>query len=88
MHCVLLKVYKQTEPLVLLMDNTGCHPQDLSGKYSNIKILFLPPSSSALDLGIIKNFKIYYCKLLMLHVLAKIEEHSSAHEVANQSTSY
>lgn len=67
------------------MDNAGCHPQDLSGKYSNIKILFLPPNTTSvlqpLDLGIIKNFKVYYRKLLMQHVLAKVEECSSAHEV-------
>ena len=89
MHRVLLKVNNQlksqSRSIALLMDNAGCHPQNLLGKYSNIKILFLPPNTTSvlqpLDLGIIKNFKVHYRKLLMQHVLAKIEECSSAHEV-------
>ena len=60
--------------IILLMDNAGCHPQDLSGKYSNIKIAFFPPNTTSclqpLDLGIIKNFKLYYRKLLLQHILA------------------
>ena len=52
MHHVLLKVdnqlRSQSRSFVLLMDNVGCHPQDLSGKYSNIKILFLPTNAITL----------------------------------------
>ena len=85
MHCVLLKVNNQlkseSRSIALLMDNAGCHPQNLSGKYSNIKILFLSPNTTSvlqpLDLGIINNFKVHYRKLLMQYVLAKIEECSS-----------
>ena len=67
------------------MDNAGCHPSDLKEKYSNIKIIYLPPNTTSmlqpLDLGIIKNFKVYYRKLLMRYILAKIETCSSASEV-------
>ena len=66
--------------VVLLMDNAGCHPHDLKDKYSNIKILFLPPNTTSqvqpLDLGIIQNFKVHYRKLLLRFVLSKIDQTS------------
>ena len=67
------------------MDNAGCHPNDITRKYSNIKVLFLPPNCTSklqpLDLGIIQNFKLHYRKLLMRFVLAKIDQCSTASEV-------
>lgn len=68
----------RSRSVVLIMDNAGCHPQELRGKYSHIKIIFLPPNTTSqiqpLDLGIIQNFKVHYRKLLLRYVLSKIDE--------------
>jgi len=81
MYILLKKVnsnLKQEAHLIILL---GCHPEDLVGKYSNIKIAFVPANTTAilqpLDLGIIKTFKVYYRKLL----LSQVEERSSAYDV-------
>ena len=72
--------------VLLLLDNAGCHPPELKDKYSNIKLVFLPPNTTSklqpLDLGIIKNFKVYYRKLLLKYIVAKIDQHALASEVA------
>lgn len=69
------------------MDNAGCHPPELlKNKYGNIKITFLPANTTSklqpLDLGIIMNFKIYYRKLLLRYIVAKIDQHSLVSDVA------
>ena len=64
--------------LLLLMDNAGCHPGELKGKFSNIKIVFLPANTTTklqpLDIGIIQNFKVHYRKMLLQHVIARIDQ--------------
>ena len=82
MQAVLTKLNHQMSSsgrsIVLFMDNAGCHPQDLAGKFSNIKIVFLPPNTISmlqpLDLGIIQNFKVHYRHFLLKYVLSKIDE--------------
>ena len=72
--------------ILLLMDNEGCHPEDLKTKFSNIKVCFLPANTTSklqpLDLGIIQNFEVHYRSLFLKYVLGKIEECNSASEVS------
>ena len=73
--------------ILLFMDNAGYHPETLEAKFSNIKICFLPANTTSklqpLYLGIIQNFKVHYCTLLLWYVIAKIDECENATEVIN-----
>ena len=88
MHSVLTKLNNkmraQSCSILLIMDNAGCHPKDLAEKYSNIRVIFLPANCTSvlqpLDLGIIKNFKVHYCKRLLYHILTNIDTCSTAHD--------
>ena len=67
------------------MDDAGCHPEHLQGKFSNIlQVCFLPANTTSkfqpLDLGIIKT-QVHYCSYFLRHILAKIDECSCASEV-------
>ena len=68
-----------------LMDNAGCHPKDLKDRFSNIRIIFLPPNTTSmlqpLDLGIIQNFKVHYRTLFLRFVLSKIDACETASEI-------
>ena len=74
--------------VLLLMDNAFCHPPEMKDSYSNIKVMFFSANTTSrlqpLDLGIIKNFKVHYRKLLFRYVVAKIDECTMASEVAKK----
>ena len=89
MEAVLSKVNRRmsnsNRSIALLMDNAGCHPEQLAEKFSNIKIVFLPPNTTSklqpLDLGIIQNFKVHYRHFLLKYILAKIDKCDKASDV-------
>ena len=89
MNDILSKLNRQlsrnSRHILLLMDNAGCHPEDLTTKFSNIKTCFLPANTTSklqpLDLGVIQNFKLHYRKLFLRYVLSKIDECDTASDV-------
>ena len=93
MHSILTKLNAQMKAqgrnILLFIDGAGCHPSDLTlpGRYSNIRIVFLPPNTTSvlqpLDLGIIN---VYFRQLLLRYVCAQIEECSTANEIINSVT--
>ena len=60
MHKLLSKLNtrlrKESRSIILFMDNARCHPEDVAGKYSNVKVVFLPRNTTSVlqpaDLGI------------------------------------
>ena len=90
LHEILGKINRQlvaaSRSVALLLDTAGCHLPDIVEKYSNIKVIWLPPNTTSklqpLDLGIIQNFKTHYRKLLLRYVLSKIDDCETASEVA------
>ena len=41
------KFSSQHRNAALPLDNAGCHPEELKGKYGNIKLIFLPPNTTS-----------------------------------------
>ena len=62
--------------ILLFMDNAGCHPEHLGGKYSNIKVCLLPANTTStlqpLELGVTNNFKLHYHCYFLRYVISKI----------------
>ena len=79
------RLSRSNRSILLLMDNAGCHPGNLAGKFSNIKVCFLPANTTSklqpLDLGIIQNFKVHYRHFFLRYVLSKIDECDTASDV-------
>lgn len=77
------KMGAQKRKILLFLDNAASHPRDLV--LQNIKICFLPPNTTAfcqpLDQGIIQNFKMRYRSIILKHILAKMDEVTSANEL-------
>jgi len=61
----------ENQKALIFLDNTPCH---LEMELSNVKLVFLPPNTTTktqpLDSGIIQNFKVKYCKMLLEFLLS------------------
>ena len=70
------KFAREKRNVLLFLDNVSSHSPDLVGKFSNIKVVFLPNNTTSRlqpsDAGIIKNFKVHYRKVIVKHALAKV----------------
>ncbi|CAF5035948.1 unnamed protein product, partial [Rotaria sp. Silwood1] len=64
-------VMKQKRHILLFLDNTPVHPQDV--QLENIKLKCFPANTTAriqpLDQGIIRAFKAYYGRNLVKHII-------------------
>lgn len=62
---------------VLVLDNAPGHPCELEAMHPNIKVVFLPPNTTALlqpmDQGIIQAFKLYYIRRTFKIILDTME---------------
>ena len=71
------KCAAEDRKVLLFIDNAPSHPEYFINCFSHVKIVFLPKNTTSklqpLDAGIIKNFKVFYRKQLLQHVLARIK---------------
>lgn len=77
------KMKRQNRRVCLFLDNAASHPDIM---LENVKLIFFPPNVTSvcqpLDQGVIKNFKVFYRKLILRHILSKIDQVESADELA------
>ena len=63
------KLVFKNRKIILFLNNAICHPESMDDKFSNIRIVFLPKSTTSrlqpLDAGITRNFKVKYRKSLV-----------------------
>ena len=85
LHQVNNKMKHEKRRILMFLDNAPCHPE-LRETLSNIKLQFFPPNTTSrlqpLDQGIIKHVKVIYRKKLILHVLAHMDDTSSASDIS------
>ena len=71
------RLVKHKRKIVLSFDNAPSHDPALKEKFSNMKVVFLPTNITSrlqpLDAGTIKNLKGHYRRVLLQHILEKIE---------------
>ena len=79
------KLSNEKRKVILLLDNATCHPESFIGRFSHIKLIFLPKNTTSmlqpLDAGVIQIFKVKYRKRLIKCVLARVNEKKFASEV-------
>ena len=92
MASVLGKINRQMDvakrKILLFMDNAPCHPESLSERYSNIKVVLLPKNTNSrfqpLDAGIIRNLKLKYRKKLLKFVISRINDNAKATDIIQE----
>ena len=71
------KLIREKRKILLLLDNAPSHDPEFVGKFSNIKVVFLPANTTSklqpLDAGIIKNFKVLYRGALLCYVVLQLD---------------
>ena len=79
------KCTAEDSKILLFIDNAPGHPESFTDCFSHVKIISLPKNTTSklqpLDARIMKNFKVFYCKQLLQHVLARIKPRSKASNV-------
>ena len=79
------KLKRKKRNILLLMDNTSCHPPSIAHSFSNITIKLLPKNTTLktqpLDAGIIANWKVRYKKKLLRYVCFKVDGVKNASEI-------
>lgn len=73
---------RENRKIMLFVDNATSH---VAPEMSNVKIEFLPPNTTSVlqpcDQGIIRAFKARYRKMLLQHIIVKMNETSTASEL-------
>ena len=81
------KCAAEDRKILFFIDNAPSHSESFIDCFSHVKIVFLPKNTTSklqpLDAGIIKNFKVFYRKQLLQHVLVRIKPGSKASDVIN-----
>ena len=79
------KCAAEERKILLFIDNAPSHPESFSDCFSHVQFVFLPKNTTSklqpFDAAIIKNFKVFYPKQLLQHVLARIKPGSKASDV-------
>ena len=79
------KCAAEDRKILLFIDNAPSHPESFTDCFSHVKIFFLPKNTTSklqpFDAGMIKNFKVFYRKQLLQHVLARTKLGSKASDV-------
>ena len=82
---IMIQVLTAFDRKLLFLDNTLSHPKTLQGNLKNIKLLFLPKNITSqlepCDAGIIRNFKVKYCKHLLKDVISRIDDGKKTSEI-------
>ena len=79
------KCAAEDRKILLFIDNAPSHPESFVDCFPHVKVVFLPKNTTSklqpLDAEIIKNFKVFYCKQLLQHVLARFKPGSKTSDV-------